>query len=545
MTDVNTTRGDQGVDLGSDEFQDHQGRLLPAGLRFDLTRLLTAESLRALAAIFVAIVVLRAPSRSPRGFAVLVGAILIAWAVGGLVELARAETRRAQDIIRVAFLIVGGAGILYFHRLSAVGVGRLLGAILIAGGVLLGVRAWRGREEGPRFEPLLGATLYVALGGALVAAPLSILGLAVLLLSVYWFLAGLATIVTNVRLDDRQIATSNTWQMFLEWIQTRPNTADDRAQLYDKIFFEGAEQARRLSRFFVLMGFATAIAAWGVIADSTAVVIGAMLVAPLMTPLMGTSLAMAMGWPRRALLSGGVALAGIVFAVGLSILFGWMFGPEISSVANSQVASRVAPTLVDLMIAVAAGGAGAFALSRPDVSDSLPGVAVAIALVPPLAVAGLMISQTNWAAASGAVLLFLTNLVAILVVGGIVFIFTGVVPVLRMAERSHWLKRTLGMVAILAIAVVGVLGFSAESFRRQTVGLEDASAVVADWLGQRDLTVASANYENGRYAMILTGSDRPPPIQELAAEMEDAFGEPIAISVTWAPTETQTFEPSD
>ena len=239
----------------------------------------------------------------------------------------------------------------------------------------------------------------------------------------------------------------------------------------------------------------------------------------------------------------GVAVAGIGFAVALGVIFGWVYGPEISSVTNTQVASRIAPTLVDLIIAVAAGGAGAFALSRPDVSDSLPGVAVAIALVPPLAVAGLMLSQAQWAAASGAMLLFTTNLVAILLVGGLVFILTGVVPVLQMVERRNYLKMSLGMVAILAIAVITVLGVSAQTFRRQTAGLATADQVVSTWLMGTDLLVSSATYADDTYRVVLAGTDEPPPIGALADAIEDAFDTEIALEVTWVPTRTFTFDP--
>lgn len=531
------------IDLDAEEFQDYRGPLLPAGFGFDLSRLTTAESLRGMAAVVVAVMVLRAPSRSPRGFALLVGVVLVAWAVGGVIDLRGSPTPNRWAWLRVAFLGLAGISFLVVEEFTGEGLGRVFGATLIAGSVFSLVENWRAsRKDGPS-EPVLGSILYLALGITLVVAPLTILGLSVLILSAYWFITGLVTIVTNIRLDDRQIAPSNTWQMFLEWVQTQPSTADDRLQLYGNIFFEGAEQARRLSRFFVLMGFATAIAAWGIVADSTAVVIGAMLVAPLMTPLMGTALSMVMGWPRRASISGAVALGGVAFAIGLSVLFGWMYGPDISSVTNTQVASRIAPTLVDLVIAVAAGGAGAFALSRPDVSDSLPGVAVAIALVPPLAVVGLMVSQSDWGAAWGASLLFLTNMVAILLVGGVVFVLTGVVPILRMAKRRQWLRRSVGMVAILAIGVVAVLGVSAESFRRQTADLERASELVEAWMGESDLTLSSAMYSGGEYQLVLTGRDRPAPVDDLAAAIATEFGEEIPIQVTWVPAETFSFQP--
>lgn len=542
-TERQSVAGTPSADLSSTEFRDYEGPILPEGAGFDFSQLFTAASLRGVAAIVVSILVLQTPSHSPRAFGILLAAVLLAWAVGGVVDLLRTDDRSWWSIGRVVILALGGLGLILIPNFTGVSLGRLAGYGLIAVGLLTAVRAFRGYDRGSRTEPMLNAVFYLVIGAALVASPTAILGLAVLVLATYWFVAGVLTLVTNVRLDDRQIEPSSTWQMFLEWIQGRPNTADDRAQLYEKLFYEGAEGPRRLSRFFTLMGFATAIAVWGVIADSTAVVIGAMLVAPLMTPLMGTSLSMVMGWPRRALMSGGVAVGGVVFAIGLSILFGWMFGPEVSAVTNAQVASRIGPTLIDLMIAVAAGGAGAFALSRPDVSDSLPGVAVAIALVPPLAVVGLMVSQANWSAASGALLLFLTNLVAIIIIGGMVFVLTGVVPVLQLVQNSRWIRRSLGMVGVGAIAIVAVLGVNVQTFERQTAGLEAAEGVVAEWLGDTDLRVEDAVYDDGVYSIVLAGSDQPPPIEDLAEAVEDEFGQPIGLSVTWLPTETIEYEP--
>jgi uncharacterized hydrophobic protein (TIGR00271 family) len=529
----------------AEEFQDYDGPYLPEGSGFDLSQLLTGDSLRGMAAIVVSVLVLRSPSTSADTFAFLLAVILIAWAVGGIAELRHADSRTGWDIARILFLVAAAFGLVLVPDFTGENLGRAAGFALIALGLVNGYRAFRGRETGTLLEPLLGAVFYLVIGGALVASPRSILGLAVLSLSIYWFVAGVLTLVTNIRLDDRTIEPGGVWQTFLAWIQTRPNTADDRQQLYGKLFYEGDQGPRRLSRFFTLMGFATAIAAFGIIGDSTAVVIGAMLVAPLMTPLMGTSLAMVMGWPRRAAMSGLVALGGILFAIGLSVLFGWIYGPEISTVANSQVASRIGPTIVDLAIAIAAGGAGAFALSRPDVSDSLPGVAVAIALVPPLAVIGLMISQANWSAASGALLLFTTNLVAILLVGGGVFILTGVVPVLRLFENTSWVKRSLGMVAVLAIAVIATLGASAENFQRQTAGLEAAEMVVAEWLGDSELRVIGFEYSGGEFFITLEGPEEPPLVDDLAAGIEEDLGEAFGVSVKWVPTTTFEYEIGD
>lgn len=533
----------QPIDMTTDEYRDYDGPVVPLGLGFDLSKLLTAESLRAVAAMVVSLLVLGTPSRSANTYAVFLAIILIAWAIGGLAELRSSERRTWWAYIRILLLAGTAAGLILVPNFTGEGLAQAVGLGLLGLALLTFARILFGSQSGARSGPLLNGAVYAVLGAALLVSPTAIIGLTVLALAAYWFIAGLVTIVINVRLDDRQVATSSTWRMFLEWIETRPSTADDRTQLYEKLFYEGAAGPRRLSRFFTLMGFATAIAAWGIVADSTAVVIGAMLVAPLMTPLMGTSLSIAMGWPRRALMSGAVAFTGVLFAIGLSIVFGWIYGPDVSTVANSQVASRIGPTLVDLIIAVAAGGAGAFALSRPDVSDSLPGVAVAIALVPPLAVVGLMISQGDWGAASGGSLLFITNLVAILLMGGAVFVITGVVPVLQLMGNRQWTTRVLGMVALAAVVVVALLGLNVETFQRQSAGLEAAETAVATWIGDRDLRVSKVVYDEEGYAVLVEGSDPPPPQEELGELLEAAVDAPVGLTITWVPTETYVYEP--
>ena len=106
------------------------------------------------------------------------------------------------------------------------------------------------------------------------------------------------------------------------------------------------------------------------------------------------------------------------------IALGWLLGQltpvPVVAATNAQVAGRVDPTLGDLIAALATGAVGSFALVRDDVSDTLPGVAIAISLVPPLAVVGLTLESGAPEQALGALLLFLTNFGAILLTGLIV-----------------------------------------------------------------------------------------------------------------------------
>ena len=146
-------------------------------------------------------------------------------------------------------------------------------------------------------------------------------------------------------------------------LQRQPDMAETRETLQAKVFFEGPEAPVRFGRFAVLMAFASVIASIGVVAQSTAVVIGAMLIAPLMTPLLGMALSASMGWLRRFRRAAFVALAGIVVAIGTGVIVGAVSPHHVNVATNTEVLSRISPTILDLAIAVAAGAAGAFALT--------------------------------------------------------------------------------------------------------------------------------------------------------------------------------------
>jgi uncharacterized hydrophobic protein (TIGR00271 family) len=158
-----------------------------------------------------------------------------------------------------------------------------------------------------------------------------------------------------------------------------------RAVLEDLFVFGKANQAPFLVRQTVLLVLSTIIATAGLISDSAAVVIGAMLVAPLMNPVMSAAGAVIMGWPHRyyqALLLLAAMAAGALLLSALLTLV----SPELV-ILPEQVLARTRPTYWDLLIALAAGSAGAYTITRKE-SSAIPGVAVAVALLPPLASPG-------------------------------------------------------------------------------------------------------------------------------------------------------------
>jgi uncharacterized hydrophobic protein (TIGR00271 family) len=163
-------------------------------------------------------------------------------------------------------------------------------------------------------------------------------------------------------------------------------------------------------RFGLMQALSVIIAVVGLTGDSAAVVIGAMLVAPLMTPLMALAASLAMGWHQRMLRSAVV----VTLASGGSVLLAFLLASLVPGDGiTEEVLRRTSPGTGDLVVALAAGVAGAYGTVRSDVSASLPGVAVAVALVPPLATIGVTLEAGERGLASGAGLLFVTNLSAI------------------------------------------------------------------------------------------------------------------------------------
>ena len=172
--------------------------------------------------------------------------------------------------------------------------------------------------------------------------------------------------------------------------------------------------------FHFMLGLSAIIATLGLLANNVAIIIGAMIIAPLMRPIVGMAYAIAVG--NRMLLrrSSLTILKGII----LTILASWLAASVIGlKSVDSEILSRTNPTLIDFGIAMAAGAAGAFANTRRSISDAIPGVAIAVALVPPLSVIGIGWALGEQEIAVGSSLLFLTNLICIIFFGGLVFLF--------------------------------------------------------------------------------------------------------------------------
>ncbi len=313
---------------------------------------------------------------------------------------------------------------------------------------------------------------------------------------------------------------------------------EDVPKFEAKLFYEGTRQRPYLERFFALLLLATIIATSGVIGDSTATVIGAMIVAPLMTPIMATAAALIMGNMTRAIQRLLLVTAGVVSVIFLSWLIGELYSGVINFSENSQIIARVSPRLLDLVAALASGAAGAFCLSRDDIADSLPGVAISISLVPPLCVVGLSITAAEWESAMGALLLFVTNFLAILLAGGAVLAILGLnsAALNEVKGKARRNAFALVIVAVLLVAIPLLLtGQKVSQNARTEIQSQQAAAT---WLVGSDFEVARVRSTDDSVYIVVAGHGDIPPFDDLVTAVEASVGRPLNIELDVIPSQT-------
>ena len=306
----------------------------------------------------------------------------------------------------------------------------------------------------------------------------------------------------------------------------------------DKLFIEGPQTARRLTNFFALLLFATVIATYGVLSNSTATVIGAMIVAPLMGPIMATTAAVIMGSRRRALRAIALVVAGIVTVIISSFLLSWVV-PDvtISFTSNGEIASRINPGLYALLTALGAGAAGAFITSRAEIADSMGGVAIAISLVPPLCVVGISLQQGQLGAAAGALLLFMTNFLAILLAGGIVLLIVGLGKAAVSQEHARVRRRGLALFVVGILLITIPLTLSTYQAVIHTAENNNATSEVGQWLKGTSYRVVTVNVNDRVVIATVEGAGELKPTQQLANRLAAALGHPVVVNLRMLPVQ--------
>jgi len=208
----------------------------------------------------------------------------------------------------------------------------------------------------------------------------------------------------------------------------------DKASLIRKLVANGTPDFD----YFYLVGMSTLMATLGLLLDSSSIVIGSMLIAPLMYPILGVSLGLVMMNDNISLFQR--ALSTLIKSLGaglfLSVIAAFFFG-DAASYQTAEVMARTVPSHLHLLVAIVAGAAVAYVLAKPEWGDALPGVAISVALIPPLATIGIGIASGTAAVIKGATMILFLNLFGIIAISVVIFLL------MNLGEKEEIAQSTL------------------------------------------------------------------------------------------------------
>ncbi len=295
--------------------------------------------------------------------------------------------------------------------------------------------------------------------------------------------------------------------------------------------------------YFILIILSCTIATFGLITDSAAVIIGAMLVAPLMSPILSLSMASISGRSRLFRRSLFAILEGSCLAILLSAIlsfFAYRLPFGILAEIPSEVLARTSPSPLDLGIALAGGAAAAYALAHPRLTAALPGVAIATALMPPLCTIGIGIAFQDMSIILGALLLFVTNLVTISFAGILTFASLGFGP--RNMEENHKISRSLSISALLVVIIgllLAVLAWNTISEAHLYTQASDAIIDSANQYTTASLVDINISTESGtrkiKVTLRTTRSLTYSEVVDMQTEISERLQSPIALELVTIP----------
>ena len=302
------------------------------------------------------------------------------------------------------------------------------------------------------------------------------------------------------------------------------------ADLEGDVFLHIGATRAKSTKFWVQLALASVIAAGGVIGNSTPAVIGAMIIAPLATPIYGLALAAVIGDRRSLRRSLALLVGGIAVNILIGVILGLVTVNRMPMDVNPQIIGRTAPTVLDLAVAVATGVAGSFALARRDVADILAGVAIAISLVPVLAVVGITLGAGDFSLAIGAFLLFLANAAAILIAGAVVFRAAGYA---REAQDRDERAGRRARIAIIILVVVLLVPLAASSgqillYERYT---GNAETITRQWIAGTDWKLETVEQSSNAIVITTIGPGEGPSLAELKAALRKKIPASVPISI--------------
>jgi uncharacterized hydrophobic protein (TIGR00271 family) len=271
--------------------------------------------------------------------------------------------------------------------------------------------------------------------------------------------------------------------------------------------------------FFVMNTLSAVIASYGLLENSPAVVIGAMIIAMLLGPIAGTALALVDGDTKSLLKTVTSLVGGIAVVLVTGLVIGFIHS---SIPITDEITARTTPNLMDLMIALAGGAAGAYATVTSRLSVAFVGVAIATALVPPICSGSILLARGEFALSGGAYLLAFTNIVAIQVAFSVVLWLKGFRRVSAVAGLNvvMFLQRNLISVLILAVLAVVLTGNLRSAVTREVFQSAVRHALREAMAKSPGSHLADVRMEAGEKATIIRAvmrGPRQPTIEDVAA----------------------------
>ncbi|MDB4970265.1 MAG: hypothetical protein JWN44_5954 [Myxococcales bacterium] len=302
------------------------------------------------------------------------------------------------------------------------------------------------------------------------------------------------------------------------------------AALADALFLDVHDRRRKRSAFWALLTLSAVIAAGGIIGNSTATVVGAMIIAPLGTPIYGLALGVVIGARRQLFAALRLLVAASAVAIAIGALCSAVVPSRLPVELNPQITGRTSATVLDLVVALATGTAGAFGLTRRDIAPVLPGVAIAISLVPPLATVGYTAGGGHWQLAAGALLLFGANVIAIVIAGTVVFATAGYAEE-AVEHDAHAHHYALAAVAIAVMLLLVPLGLNSTQLIAHERWLRETNAAVRGWLAGSEWRLESTDVAGDTIALRMRGNGEPPPVEKLRAQLDGKIPRAVRVRV--------------
>ena len=296
------------------------------------------------------------------------------------------------------------------------------------------------------------------------------------------------------------------------------------AEQFEDLFKVLRVNSKISTPFMVMMILSTLISTFGLFANSSPVVIGAMILAPIISPIVSFSMGM-VRYDVSMLKKGFVTItSGTLVSLAIAAIVALSIPLKI---ITPEIEARLSPTLLDMGIAVSSGIAAAYAHSKESIAKSIAGVAIAVALVPPLSVAGIGIGWWDWEVFSGAILLYATNLAGIILFAGLTFLMLGFAPFKRA-------KMGLVYTFIIVILVAVPLSLSFNRIMQEASITRSLEGTTIDNVVLRDVKIRFGSQLVVSLRLVGPESVEPERIQRIKEEIEDRINRPIVLEVVSA-----------